>query len=133
MIFSIDLYTAATIVFLERFLEAEEGKPKGSAACRAWDAALRALRAYGMLGDSAKRCAAALEFLAKKFKLDAADDGETRSRQGDWAEGLDAFWGAPDLLDGQDDLLNPGFLSLNFEDLRWLDSLPGSLGWEQLV
>jgi hypothetical protein len=98
-----------------------------------WDTALRVLRSYGALGDSARRCAAALERLSKTFTPDAAgDDGAAGFSRGNLVEGLDAYWGVPDSLQvgGQADLLNPGFF-MNFEDLGCLDSLPGPFGLDQ--
>ncbi|RKK91840.1 hypothetical protein BFJ68_g16092 [Fusarium oxysporum] len=64
------VYTAATVLLAERFrqLNSTFSTTEPWQAKPAWDQAIQLLRAYAKVGDSAKRCVAALEILLAKIQ-----------------------------------------------------------------
>lgn len=120
-----DVYTAAMMVLVERSLETRKGTPnKDSQAHHTWHAAIHVLKTYGVLADSARRCAAALEVPPEKLSLDE-DGNATASSQNEGARDWDSFWGISNFLGEEMENADAGVLPFNFEDFIWLDSVPG--------
>ncbi|RAL13334.1 fungal specific transcription factor domain-containing protein [Aspergillus homomorphus CBS 101889] len=69
------VYTAATVILVERFLETKESIPRQrSNAVRAWDTAVRILQSYSVVADSATKCLVALEALSETLCCDQQGD-----------------------------------------------------------
>ncbi|KNG91037.1 hypothetical protein ANOM_000779, partial [Aspergillus nomiae NRRL 13137] len=70
------VYNATMMILVERFLEAKEGTSSTveSKAERTWHAALRVLKSYGILADSATRCVAVLEIFLEKLCLSSSNN-----------------------------------------------------------
>ncbi|PYI01192.1 hypothetical protein BO78DRAFT_391298 [Aspergillus sclerotiicarbonarius CBS 121057] len=74
-----DVFTAATIILVERFLENKKENPsKNATADRIWDAAIHVLQTYTVVADSATKCLAALDVLSESLYLGSS---EARLRQ----------------------------------------------------
>lgn len=66
MIFCLDVYTSATVILVERFLETKNNIPEQrSNALRGWNAAVRILQSYSLVADSATKCLITLEALSE--------------------------------------------------------------------
>ncbi|CAH0046875.1 unnamed protein product [Clonostachys solani] len=118
----LDLYTAATVVFVERYLEKKNGLTTESPASLAWDAALSVLRSYSILGGSAKKCVSSLEYLSEKLPNEKGT-ADTEIPQDHLAENMSALWEMPDLFSGNVDLTDSALLPFDLGGMTWLDSL----------
>ncbi|KAE8360842.1 fungal-specific transcription factor domain-containing protein [Aspergillus caelatus] len=117
------VYTAATTILVERFLETRDSAENGeSAASQTWHAAINVLRSYGALSDCARRCVAALEVLYNNLSLDNGENGTT-SHPRDAASDRDSLLGLFNQLNQPEEMNGPGLLPLSFDDLIWLDSI----------
>ncbi|KAH8427345.1 fungal specific transcription factor domain-containing protein [Aspergillus melleus] len=68
------VFTAATVILTERFLEGRDNGSKKATTSRTWDAAMHILESYSVIADSAKRCKAALEVLSESLSLGKTDN-----------------------------------------------------------
>ncbi|KAE8381341.1 fungal-specific transcription factor domain-containing protein [Aspergillus bertholletiae] len=117
------VYTAATTILVERFLEKRESAAIGeSAASQTWHAAINVLKSYGALSDCARRCVAALEVLYNNLSLDNHENGTTSDPR-DAAPDRDSLLGLFNHLNQPEEMNGPGLLPLSFDDLIWLDSI----------
>ncbi|PIG89440.1 hypothetical protein AARAC_009872 [Aspergillus arachidicola] len=117
------VYTAATTILVERFLEARESAANSeSAASQAWNAAIHVLRSYGALSDCAQRCVAALEALYDNLSLNNRKKGNISDTR-DAAPDRDSLLGLYNHLNEPEEMNGPGLLPLTFDDLVWLDSI----------
>ncbi|KAI9043848.1 fungal specific transcription factor domain-containing protein [Aspergillus affinis] len=68
------VFTAATVILIERFLEGRDNSSKKSTTSRTWDAAMHVLESYSVIADSAKRGKAALKVLSESVSLGKTDN-----------------------------------------------------------
>ena len=126
----VDVYTAATVILAAHLRPVIETDISEYSTTRSWDHAIKLLKAFGRMGQSAQRCVAALEILAakvsRKVPADTSDHLQLTQRQ---AAPFD-----PVLSGLQTDLnLNDfaGFdfsgVELDLSDMSWLNSMPGNL------
>lgn len=80
---SVDVYTAAMTILVERILEVPEDNPQESSSSNTWDAAIDVLRSYSVVADSAKKCIAALEVLSQNFPSEDSHTGLASSQNSD--------------------------------------------------
>ncbi|KAE8421008.1 fungal-specific transcription factor domain-containing protein [Aspergillus pseudocaelatus] len=110
--FVLYVYTAATMILVERFLETRESASESSTASDTWKTSLHVLETYSTLAESARKCLAALELFSEKLFLDEPQD---------W----NSFWGISDLLSEELGMSDPALFPFNFDDFISFDSMPG--------
>lgn len=77
-----DIFTAATVILVERFLEETRNtSKKKSNTCGAWNASICTLQSYRLVADSAGKCMTALEVLSENLCLDNNGKAEARHRE----------------------------------------------------
>ncbi|KAE8135062.1 fungal-specific transcription factor domain-containing protein [Aspergillus pseudotamarii] len=94
------VYNATMMILVERFLETKDGASPAieSKAERTWNAALRVLKSYGVLADSATRCVAVLEIFLEKLFLRSNNNNNGNGDSRD----TDTVTTTPHHLDGYD-------------------------------
>ncbi|PYH87115.1 hypothetical protein BO82DRAFT_349623 [Aspergillus uvarum CBS 121591] len=111
------VYTSATVILVERFLETKNGVPQQrSNALRGWSAAVRILQSYSLVADSAAKCLMTLEALSET--LSSAQQADTvRGPEAVDAEARhrDLFLEMTQLL-GEKTTVAP----FDFDDFLWL-------------
>ncbi|KAK2684441.1 hypothetical protein QWA68_016479 [Fusarium oxysporum] len=122
------VYTAATVLLAERFrqLNSTCSTTEPWQAKPAWDQAIQLLRAYAKVGDSAKRCVAALEILLAKIQgyhhiseHGKAHDDRALTRNAFIEQQNNAPLVAFDDITGQIDLDGMDF---DIDDMLWLNT-----------
>ncbi|KAK9364782.1 fungal-specific transcription factor domain-containing protein [Lipomyces kononenkoae] len=120
------VYTAATVLIAERLQPAIGAGVAGYSVAVSWKRSIEILKAYARIGESAKRCVAALEILSAKVTW---EPGPSESRQ-EQASNFVPDHATPVLgipIDDTQPVLD--FSSINFDlnDMFWLNSMPGNL------
>lgn len=115
----IDVYNATMMILVERFLEAKDGIVKDPKAYQAWHAALRVLKCYSMVGDSAKRCVALLEILCERFSLDQPER-ISQQQQNEISQDWDSLLAMSNPFTAND----AGIPPFSFDDFIWSDAMP---------
>lgn len=129
---AIDIYTAATVLLSER-LRSIRGTPQITQSwTQHWNSAIKLLGAYAQVGDSAKRCMAALSLLSAKIQdvVDHTQGEGTNTEQQDEDRdvhsitALSAGGGWMDFI--QDTTLLPDLedIDFNVDDPSWLIDAP---------
>ncbi|KFG79883.1 putative C6 transcription factor [Metarhizium anisopliae] len=131
------VYQAATVLLAQRFGPSEPrafvsslGDPGAT-----WDKAMQLLKAYSQVGESARRCIAALEILSAKFQHHTSQNpaqyastwiGETNSNTTQESRGQ---YGVLGDLGGDLDLsgVNLNDIQLNVDDMVWLNTSAGDV------
>ncbi|KAE8380074.1 fungal-specific transcription factor domain-containing protein [Aspergillus bertholletiae] len=117
------IYTAATVILAERLTTVASGEPRSShelAISQTWESAIRILKAYSMVGESADRYVAALEILSAKLPTDfgraypAVDMSNDSNPDGRGTKSPVAEW-------------DPGYGLFGVDDLIWLNTVSGNL------
>ncbi|KAE8380435.1 fungal-specific transcription factor domain-containing protein [Aspergillus bertholletiae] len=117
------VYTATTMILVERFLETKEGPSGESTAYNTWNAALHVLKSYSALAESARRCLAALQVFSEKLCLDA--NSTVAANLSEEPQDWNSFWGVSDLLSDDLGMSDPSLFPFNFDDFISFDSMPG--------
>ena len=134
------VYQAATVLLAQRFGPSESlafsnrlGNPSA-----AWDKAIQLLKAYSQVGESAKRCVAALEILSAKFHHHVShnqvrQDGYasiwTNKAESNAPQESRGPYGELEDLSGDLDLSGVDLddFDLNFDDMMWLNTSAGDV------
>jgi hypothetical protein len=126
----IDVYTAATVILAARLRPVIETDLSEYSTTRSWDHAIKLLKSFGRMGQSAQRCVAALEILSakisQKIPVDTTDLMQNTPRQ---AAPFDTNLSGPQIdfnLDGFSGF-NFNGVELDLSDMSWLNSMPGNL------
>ncbi|KAL4737931.1 hypothetical protein BDV11DRAFT_206398 [Aspergillus similis] len=96
-----------------------DGITKEPKAYQAWHAALRVLRCYSVVADSAKRCVAVLEILCEKLSLDQPE-AFSQPQQNEISQDWDSPLAMSNPFAGDD----AGVLPFRFDDFIWSDAMP---------
>ncbi|KAB8225696.1 fungal-specific transcription factor domain-containing protein [Aspergillus novoparasiticus] len=117
------IYTATTIVLMERFLETRDGSTKESTSEQTWHNALRILECYSLVAEQPKRCIAALEILYQKFFVGNANNNSNHPLgENKVAQNLDS----DPISTGQHlDISEEDLFSSWLDDSIWMNPVPG--------
>ncbi|KAE8358215.1 fungal-specific transcription factor domain-containing protein [Aspergillus caelatus] len=121
--FVLYVYTAATMILVERFLETRESASESSTASDTWKTSLHVLETYSTLAESARKCLAALELFSEKLFLDG--NKTVAASRNEEPQDWNSFWGISDLLSEELGMSDPVLFPFNFDDFISFDSMPG--------
>lgn len=132
------VYQAATVLLAQRFfgpLDPRAFVSRLGDPGAAWDKAMQLLKAYSQVGESARRCIAALEILLAKFQhhanqnpaqyastwISEVNSNTTQDSRGQYGELRD--------LSGDLDLSGVDLddIQLNVDDMMWLNTSVGDV------
>ncbi|OGM48376.1 hypothetical protein ABOM_003368 [Aspergillus bombycis] len=138
------VYNATMMILVERFLEAKESASDRveSKAERTWHAALRVLKSYGVLADSATRCVAVLEIFLEKLFLSNSNSNNGNNDSTDTAavataqRGLDdydwdAMWAMSNSFGQEFSLSDSNLFPFTFDDFILSDLLSAPSGQDR--
>lgn len=109
------------MILMERFLGVKNGVVADSRAHSSWHSALRILKCYGVLTDSATRCVAVLEILVEKLFLNEKDTAHV-TQSGDIDINWDSLWAISTPLGEDLSLSDLSTFPFNFEDFILTDA-----------